>query len=185
MPVCECMLGFPEDCNTHDETNPLVIASATEAVTEDNIKEKIYVDPKSTGRKIAVQVKPITQGFFCDWAGLKYAGGGVYPIVGCIPNKNLAKQVHHGPNKDTMDNRPENLHRVCNDCHGRWHTLNDPTYAPDVPGTTWLPQGEFKYPDYETKATVEELARNESYWRDRKSRAKSYTEQISGKSSNT
>lgn len=119
-----------------------------------------YKDPISTGRKLAAQAAPISVGDICEWAGLSRAGGGVRPIVGCIGRP--ASDRHHGPDKNTMNNAPTNLHRICDHCHNTWHAHNDPAYGerpehtkPFIPagvlGVDWFAH------DSKTKATTEEV----------------------------
>lgn len=92
------------------------------------------VDALSTGRKMADRIQKELEGqhLKCEWAGLRNAGGGVEPIVGCIGNP--ASALHHGPDKNTLNNRrlpgePDcNLHWICPDCHNRWHAKNDKYY---------------------------------------------------------
>ena len=127
-------------------------------------------DPISTGRKRAAIAKPIEEGMVCEWAGLKFAGGGVEPIIGC--NGNIATNIHHGPDKDVLNNDVDtNLHRVCPNCHNRWHTLNDPYYGiRPTPGTPFLPLIPFicKPHDSDTKADLKEIFENEMYWSNKK-----------------
>jgi len=81
------------------------------------------------GRARAEDIAPITEGMMCEWAMLRFAGGGIEPIVGCEGNE--ATERHHGPNKSTLDNDPGiNLHRICSKCHNRWHYRNDEYYGP-------------------------------------------------------
>jgi hypothetical protein len=132
-------------------------------------------DPVSTGRKRAAQLKPIIEDMICDWAGLLNAGGGITPIVGCTGVK-LTKEkgnevrtgnIHHGPDKDVLNNSDENLHRVCSRCHNRWHALNDPAYPKSrpTPGTPFVPvDAEIVAHDKYTKATEEQLAFSEAWW---------------------
>lgn len=125
-------------------------------------------DTESTGRKRAAKLFPISEGMPCEWAGLKFAGGGVVPIMGCIPQANkVAKDIHHGPNKSTLANFVGNVHRICSDCHNRWHSINDKFYASPRPvGLEYLPLPEhvtyehlpFVYP------TDNERAANEIAW---------------------
>ena len=132
-------------------------------------------DPTSTGRKRAAQLKPIIEGMVCEWAGLRYAGGGPIPIVGCngiTLTKEKGKgvntgNIHHGPDKSTLNNSDANLHRICSQCHNRWHALNDPLYgvrpdhgAPFVP----LVGSELRAHDKHTLATPEQIARDEEFW---------------------
>lgn len=119
-----------------------------------------YKDPISTGRKRAAQMYPIEPGMVCEWANLKHAGGGVVPIVGCLGRP--ASDRHHGPDKNTMNNAPGNLHRICDYCHNTWHALNDPHYGPRPEQTLpFLPKGEVGVDwldhDSETKATHDEI----------------------------
>lgn len=86
-----------------------------------------YADPLSTGRKEAVKKYPIKAGMVCEWAWLQNAGGGVKPIIGCPGHP--AEAVHHGPDKNTMCNIDGNVHRICAECHNRWHAVNDPFYG--------------------------------------------------------
>jgi len=123
-------------------------------------------DVESTGRKRAVLAKPINPGDICEWAGLKNAGGGVMPIIGC--EGNAATNVHHGPDKSVLNNDPDtNLHKICATCHNRWHTINDPFYPAKRPegGAPFLPlSGEVIPHDAETKATPEEIVAFNKKW---------------------
>lgn len=86
-----------------------------------------YADPISTGRKEAAKKFPIKPGMVCEWAWLRYAGGGVQPIIGCPGHP--AEAIHHGPDKNTMHNVEGNIHRICAECHNRWHAANDDFYG--------------------------------------------------------
>jgi hypothetical protein len=121
-----------------------------------------YSDPVSTGRKRAKEMYPINAGMVCEWAGLKHAGGGVIPIVGCVGRP--ASDRHHGPDKNTMNNAPGNLHRICDHCHNTWHALNDPHYGERPEHTKpFLPlSGECAKHDSMTKATTIEIIEAES-----------------------
>lgn len=115
-----------------------------------------YKDPLSTGRKRAAQMYPIEVGMVCEWANLKFAGGGVVPIVGCIGR--AATDRHHGPDKNTMNNAPGNVHRICSFCHNTWHGVNDPFYGPRPDQTLpFVPEGSYEAHDAVTKATTQEL----------------------------
>jgi hypothetical protein len=46
--------------------------------------------------------------------------------MGCISG--LQRARHHGPDKSTLNNEVGNVHRICDYCHNRWHTLNDEGY---------------------------------------------------------
>jgi len=121
-----------------------------------------YSDPVSTGRKRAKEMYPIHAGMVCEWAGLKFAGGGVIPIVGCVGRP--ASDRHHGPDKNTMNNAPGNLHRICDHCHNTWHALNDPHYGERPEHTKpFLPlNGECCAHDAKTRATTAEVIEAET-----------------------
>lgn len=124
-----------------------------------------YKDPISTGRKRAAEMYPITTGMICEWAGLAKAGGGVVPIVGCVGRP--ASDRHHGPDKNTMNNAPTNLHRICDHCHNTWHALNDPHYGPRPEHTKpFIPEGELGsvwfLHDPETRATTAQILEAEN-----------------------
>ena len=129
-------------------------------------------DVLSTGRKRAAALLPTKEMALskCHWAGLKYAGGGIYPIVGCNGER-APQHRHHGPDKSVLNNEVfVNLFAVCYWCHNRWHTLNDPTYQEPRPlyGAAWLPRedmGKFHDHDRETLATDLDRKANEAFWR--------------------
>lgn len=180
---CNCIIGFHEEClyisedgtecccPSEDEIPNLIPSLSTRQPGELKHAEDVR-DPKSTGRKRAVLVKKIEDGDVCEWAGLAKAGGGHAPVVGCVGNP--ARHVHHGPNKSTLDNRLENLHKICHNCHVRWHSLNDPFYGPDTPNEDWLPEVYWVEHDPETKATMQEILDMETYWATPKEERKSY-----------
>lgn len=124
-----------------------------------------YKDPISTGRKRAAEMYPITNGMVCEWAGLLRAGGGVVPIVGCVGRP--ASDRHHGPDKNTMNNAPQNLHRICDYCHNTWHAVNDPYYGERPPHTEpFIPAGELGTDwfihDAKTKASTQQILEAEA-----------------------
>ena len=115
-------------------------------------------DVQSTGRKRAAQMYPISEGMTCEWSYLKHAGGGVVPIGGCMDNK--ASNIHHGPDKNTLNNTSNNVHRICAFCHNYWHGQNDKYYGNRPAGTEpFIPIGDatWSLPDKETRATLEEI----------------------------
>lgn len=128
-------------------------------------------DKTSTGRKRAAALYPIFDGMTCQWAGLKAAGGGVVPIIGCSGNvivngKGPDKgDRHHGPDKNVINNSPSNVHLVCSTCHNRWHSLNNEFYGERPPaGQPYLPMQEWAEHDPITKATDDEREANEAWW---------------------
>lgn len=122
-------------------------------------------DPLSTGRKAAAVKFPIEPGMRCEWAGLKAAGGGIAPVVGCIGRP--ASDRHHGPDKNTMNNAVGNVHRICDHCHNTWHALNDPGYGErPIHTQPFIPRGvkgvDWYDHDPDTKATTEEVLEAEA-----------------------
>lgn len=168
MPCIACTVGAHWECYKPVDSfcccGP--VGNTTEAVEPSGGYKKDpteMIDPLSTGRKEAARLKPITEGMLCEWADLLNAGGGVFPIVGCMGN--IAKHIHHGPDKDTTNNTDLNLHRVCSKCHNRWHSLNDPLYGQRPPaGTPFVPTQEFKLHDPTTKADPKQLFNSELWW---------------------
>jgi hypothetical protein len=116
-------------------------------------------EPLSTGRKRVAVMYPIPKGKTCEWAGLAAAGGGVNPIVGCIGYP--ATDLHHGPDKNTLNNMRVNVHQICSFCHNAWHGANDSTYPKrdyvEDQAKPWLPEGELRDHDAETLADQETL----------------------------
>ena len=110
-------------------------------------------DQQSTGRKRAAVLYPLDPEAPCEWQGLRFAGGGSFPIVGCSSGTQQAR--HHGPDKNTLNNEEGNVHRICHRCHNRWHTKNDGGYVPGNPGQPH---------DEVTKASMDELVESEFYW---------------------
>jgi len=136
-------------------------------------QEKALADVKdleSTGRKQAAKLYPLDKDMRCEWAGLKYAGGGVEPIIGCM--NNVAKDRHHGPDKTTLNNRMGNVHRICAFCHVRWHTANDKYYPSERPrgDMSYLPVVPYVCLEHnrDTKATPVEIVESHITWTSRK-----------------
>lgn len=86
-------------------------------------------DQQSTGRKRAARLYPLDRDALCEWAFKSRQGGGTHPIEGCLGNKQ--RDRHHGPDKNTLNNDPGNVHRICHFCHHGWHAKNDPDYDPN------------------------------------------------------
>lgn len=171
---CLCVMGLAGinhvkgiACNTDDATDDEpTLDDVNDIVTESRGRgrppkqDHELGDPISAGRKRAAAKVKIKAGTTCEWAFLKYAGGGVNPILGCTGYS--ASALHHGPDKSTLNNsRPEdvgksepyNLHAICVWCHNRWHVANDKYYgngvAEDRPldNSEWVPDAEFKLHD--------------------------------------
>jgi hypothetical protein len=116
-------------------------------------RDSTLKDQQSTGRKRAAIAYPLDKEAPCEWKGLRSAGGGHFPIVGCTNGAQQAR--HHGPDKNTLNNDEGNVHRICHRCHNRWHTKNDSEYEPGNPGG---------YHDKITMASTEEVLASEVYW---------------------
>jgi len=113
-------------------------------------------DQQSTGRKRAAVMYPLNRENDCEWKMRKNVGGGPKPIVGCINGKQQAR--HHGPDKNTLNNDTGNVHRICHNCHNRWHTENDAIYVWEI----------IQNPHSPVDASMTELGNNEIYWAGRK-----------------
>ena len=150
--ICCCL-----DANTSAVDEALVIAATKERGGQ--VKSEFDVtDVESTGRKRCAILFPLTEGMICEWAELKSAGGGVVPIIGCIGNK--ATNRHHGPDKNTLNNKSENVHRICTFCHNYWHARNDEYYGARPAGSEpFIPLGDNEWSGHnsELKASAEEL----------------------------
>jgi len=120
-------------------------------------------DQQSTGRKRAAKLYPLDKESPCEWQGLRFAGGGYVPIVGCITGRQQAR--HHGPDKNTLNNEGGNVHRICHVCHNRWHAANDSEYQSRVHES-----GFGQNHDPITKATPKIQGDAEVYWASRKIR---------------
>ena len=126
-----CCCGYIDGIPPTTETAAPVGASDNDG-REWYKQDEDVKDPKSTGRKRAAELYPLDREVPCEWRNLKYAGGGLFPIIGC--SEGLQVHRHHGPDKNTLNNEPGNVHRICNECHACWHTNNDESY-PRFAGT--------------------------------------------------
>lgn len=183
-PCLGCRVGTHMECidpkDHPTEANFYVCCCFDDAPTLESVKGEILGgyksndqirDQTSTGRKRAAALYPITDGMVCEWSRLKFAGGGARPIIGCNGTVIYARKgkgaLHHGPDKSTLNNEPGNVHRICTSCHNRWHTLNNPLYAPKRPdaGAAYLPLSGTCLPhDPNTQATDQEIFQNEVNW---------------------
>lgn len=192
-----CAVSLHEECFDMTEIEEGYKCCCTNAPKQDEETRSVgrpisspedITDVLSAGRKRAAMLYPIYEGMTCEWAGLKNAGGGVEPIIGCAGNKLSPKKggdgdlvqgdVHHGPDKNTLENSPGNAHRICAFCHHRWHAANDKYYGKrptredgKIDGTKpFLPLDEYELlqHDPDTRATDEEIKENEIYWSSRK-----------------
>lgn len=186
-----CALGYHWECaDPVERDDGMLLCCCTvgsvvsKAILDDDEDGREITNNLTSGRKRAARLVPILTGMVCEFAMLRYAGGGIIPIVGC-PGNVLAKvkkgadlpagtdsrgELHHGPDKTTINNAPgTNLHRICSNCHHRWHALNNPFYPKERPGpeVPWLPvDGDRRcYPhDAFTLATSDEVDKSEEWW---------------------
>ena len=176
----QCCTEWPDVCSApewstgdDDHGREAPEASETMIITGDTKRSGPYkmdqdvTDPGSTGRKRAVQIKPITEGMICEWSWLSRAGGGIHPIIGCDNNK--AETVHHGPDKNTLNNNIANLHAICWTCHNRWHGLNDSEY-----GESKLKEGAVAHDNASRVFSKKVIVANDHYFEVRKSRRGPY-----------
>lgn len=134
MSCLACAAGYPRECLQDPHCSKVKIDLETVEIKRGGPRkeDELVTDPKSTGRKRAAVLLPLKDEhgnpYDCAWTGLKFAGGGEYPIIGCLGNP--ATNRHHGPDKDTLNNDEvgRNLHRICTYCHNRWHGKNDNGY---------------------------------------------------------
>lgn len=94
-----------------------------------NKPDNALKDQQSTGRKRAAKLYPLDREALCEWAFSNSAGGGI-TIKGCGLRDDavlgLQQSRHHGPDYNTLNNEPGNVHRICHSCHNTWHAANDP-----------------------------------------------------------
>ena len=153
MKCLSCARGFTSECrgggcdtqNPNPEPEPTVTVpdDDEQELAEDRPKRRVrrtkpdaaLKDQQSTGRKRAARLYPLPKPGEdpkpCEWRGKKNQGGGDNPVDGCVDGVQLAR--HHGPDKNTLNNDPGNVHRICHHCHNRWHAKNDPNYDPNRP----------------------------------------------------
>lgn len=137
------------------ENNPPIIDYSKSKKTGPRKEDEDVRDPKSTGRKRAAQLYPLDLEAPCEWRMLRFAGGGKTPIIGC--RNGLQRNRHHGPIKNTLRNEAGNVHRICYECHNRWHAANDVGYDPEAE--------DFKPHDPDSKASLDDIIDNELHWK--------------------
>lgn len=169
--VClACQNGYYLECTQPvDGTIPCGTVVKTVITVDDTTEIKLrggqiktpedITDVQSTGRKRAALMYPIEEGEKCEWQSLLQAGGGVKPIIGCYENHAVA--IHHGPDKNTLNNKRSNVHKICAYCHNYWHAVNDEFYGERPVGTEpFIPLDTFDWTQHDsvTKATEAQLA---------------------------
>ena len=129
---CDCShdLGVTTITTTSAEVEGTESNDASEQRQRRNKPDNALKDQQSTGRKRAAKLYPLDREALCEWWMLPEAGGGV-TIQGCglRPGSvtGLQQSRHHGPDYNTLNNEPGNVHRICHSCHNSWHAVNDPT----------------------------------------------------------
>lgn len=146
----ECEIGCSDCHPDYQKATQMLSATGSGRGAPTKNAEDIK-DPYSTGRKRAAIQYPLFRTNPCEWRGFKNCGGGVFPIVGCIAGKQEAR--HHGPVKNPLRNEPGNVHRICHECHNRWHALNDADY---------IEEDNEKLPHMPERATEIELMASEA-----------------------
>jgi hypothetical protein len=162
-----CLWHEEGGCKENESSETFGAELQIETVNAESVsaEEKTHRDPISAGRKRAAVMYAISPGQVCEWAWYKNCGGGIEPIVGCTGRP--ASNIHHGPDKSTLNNERDNISVICTFCHNRWHVLNDKYYNEPRPvdNRAWLPD---KFPDKpvillsaKVKATKQEILINE------------------------
>lgn len=122
-----------DDSSQSDNDGPITASNSTGRLRR-NKPDSAIKDQQSTGRKRAAKLYPLDELAPCEWRDTFAAGGGTQPIFGCKAEENKLQQArHHGPDKNTLNNEPGNVHRICHQCHNRWHSGNDDDYDPNKP----------------------------------------------------
>lgn len=128
-----CLRGFHQsceidDCNCSHDIKPETVQNAPTPPSQADHpnrykRDAALKDQQSTGRKRAAKLYPLDRSAACEWQSNPTAGGGI-TIRGCETGKQQAR--HHGPDYNTLNNEPGNVHRICHSCHRKWHEANDP-----------------------------------------------------------
>lgn len=147
-----CMWFEEGGCKENVLEDTGIIEGLELGFNEPTQEEKVLRDPVSAGRKRAAVMYAIAPGQVCSWAWRKNCGGGIEPIMGCTGRP--ASNIHHGPDKSTLNNVPDNISVICTFCHNRWHVANDKYYPEPRPAdnSEWIPN---KFPDQEIHALAE------------------------------
>jgi hypothetical protein len=156
--IANCLVCHPTAQDTveksgEEDDNWHYKARKRSSIRSKGKRDETLRDQQSTGRKRAAIKFPLDRNASCEWRGLRFAGGGKYPIVGCLDGKQQAR--HHGPDKNTLNNDEGNVHRICHTCHNRWHSRNDSGYEW---GAIYRPHNP------NTEATSEEIWEAEREW---------------------
>lgn len=129
MSCISCGRGITDECEC--EAGSLKLGTPASQFTRAFKDNDDLKDRESTGRKRAAQLHPLNRESWCEWKDLDNCGGGKHPILGCSSGKQ--QNIHHGPDKDTVNNSPDNIHKICSNCHNRWHAKNDGDHDKTIP----------------------------------------------------
>lgn len=146
MSCISCGRGILGECNCEIATGGDKSNKDSPPVAENRspgrpkLLDEEITDPQSTGRKRAAQLWPLDLEAPCEWQFKANCGGGKHPILGCATG--MQRNIHHGPDKNTLNNARDNIHKICPTCHNRWHAVNDKDYDPSIPhnprGSTYI-----------------------------------------------
>ena len=134
-PCPECMRGFYcGECNVSlllnesSEQEGDLGSNETDTKIRRNKPDSALKDQQSTGRKRAAKLYPLDRDSICEWhdATMESPKGGELGITFSCDAKQQAR--HHGPDKNTLNNDPTNVHRICHVHHNNWHAINDLDY---------------------------------------------------------
>ena len=148
MAVClRCMRGHHTSCrgvcSCDHGLGPISITTTQAEETDDDRSNDVSDKPRnrrtkpdhalkdqqSTRKKRAARLYPLDREAVCEWFMDPAAGGGI-TIMGCGLREGtsvgLQEARHHGPDYNTLNNEPGNVHRICHSCHNTWHAANDP-----------------------------------------------------------
>lgn len=161
--ACQTCNGEPEPIatspdNPGEDNDEGVIAGRSRVASgkrrAKKLNERELKDPQSTGRHRAVTLHGRANPELpCEWRDKANCGGGSFPILGCITG--VQENLHHGPDKNTLNNERSNIHKICSQCHNRWHTLNDPGYEWDGHHEPHAPR----------EPTIEDVKEDSARWR--------------------
>lgn len=122
--IC-CGRGFTGECECPESEIEIEFLS-----TGGNQRRPDNTVGISAGRKRAAADYEVDKTKPCEWRFTKNAGGGLYPIIGCLNGFQVHR--HHGPVKNTTRNERSNIHIICATCHNTWHAKNDAYYDETV-----------------------------------------------------
>ena len=144
MKCFSCVRGFYKECghkppveNTESIASELTLEEPAYVPQRKHKRDDNLKDQQSTGRKRAARMYPLLDDHPCEWLEASPEnpmGGGEHPVTVSCRELTIGQQArHHGPDKNTLNNDPGNVHRICHWHHNLWHRQNDPDYDPNKP----------------------------------------------------